>query len=98
MISMTDWTAIVKTLGSKKTKTEIRDIIIRECLFSTKKFYGAYLVNGDAVWEKLIESDPNCAAGILNNRLENAVDVEGWFEKYQAMRYSYPRNHHKKGS
>ena len=99
MVSMTDWINMLKKIGCRKSRKEIRDIIINECLFSDEKILGAYQVDGEAVWNRFIANDRICLKNATERRIKDAVGIESWLEeiKYQVMRSTYPRNHHKKG-
>lgn len=98
MISMTMWVNIIKKFGSRKTRAEIRKIIIDNCLLSNKKVDGCYLVDDDKVWKLLVEKDIRCMKGAKERRLQNPTDVQAWLLEigYQQMRKTFPRNHHRK--
>ena len=99
MVTMSDWIFTLKQLGSKRTKTEIRSFIIEYCLISKEKIYGVYQVDSEKVWHYLVEMDSVCSKEAINKRLHNVIDVESWLDniKYQQMRGTFPKNHHKKG-
>ena len=92
MITMTDWVNIIIMLGSTKSKEAIQGIIRERCLLSPNKVYGAWQIDGDAVWDLLIAADPKCMENAEKYRLRNAISVESWLEerKYRDMRSTFP--------
>ena len=77
-MNLEDWTSMVKRIGSQKTRSEIKNIIKSECLFSQKRIMGAYQINGDAVWNRLIICDTACQEGLKENRIKGWIDMESW--------------------
>lgn len=80
-MNLEEWTYAVKFAGSKRSKYEIKRIIKEQCLFSEKKVYGAYQIDGKKVWEILILSDPNCKQIIREKRFNDHIDIEAKIEE-----------------
>ena len=99
MLTMSDWIFVLKNLGCRRTKAEIRRLIIEQCLTSKERIYGVYQVDSNKVWHYFVENDPICLKEATDKRIADSLDIESWLEsiKYQRIRKTYPRNHHKKG-
>ncbi len=80
-MNLADWIHAVKIAGSKRNKYEIRKIIIEQCLFSQKKIYGAYQIDGNKVWNILILSDDNCRKVIQEKKINDHMDLESKIEE-----------------
>ena len=81
---MEDWVCAVKIAGSKKSKNEIRNKIKEECLFTEKKVFGTYQIDGRKVWQVLIISDPNCMSVIKEKNINDHIGLES---KIEEMKY-----------
>jgi hypothetical protein len=86
-MNLEEWVYAVKYAGSKKSKYNIRKIIKEQCLFSNKKIYGAYQIDGDKVWKLLIENDENCKSVIHSKNVHNYIDLESYIDqvKYRSF-------------
>ena len=77
-MNLEKWTSMVKRVGSKYTRNEIKGIIKSECLNSNKKILGAYQISGEKIWHRLIENDPNCQEALEENKIKDWLDLESW--------------------
>lgn len=99
-MTLTSWVEFIKDiLRSNKTKTKIRTQILNTCLYSPEKFLGAYQVNPELVWERIIIPDESCTKHREELKLRSAYDAMAYYEEllYKRMRATYPKKHHKKG-
>ena len=96
-MNLEEWTCAVKIAGSKKSKYLISKIIKEECLFTKKKLYGAYQIDGNKVWDILIQADPDCQKVIEEKKIYDAISLESKIEelKYHSFwsdnKYAYGR-------
>lgn len=101
MLSMTTWIYVIKTLlKSEMKRNDIRNTIINKCLYSSKKFNGAYQVDGQKVWEHIIIEDYGCKKKIEELHISSVLGVYSYYEEisYKNMRATYPRNRRKRGA
>lgn len=86
-MNLEEWTCAVKIAGSKKNKYLISKIIKEECLYTQKKLYGAYQIDGNRVWDILIKDDPNCKKVIEEKNIHDAISLESKIEelKYRSF-------------
>lgn len=86
-MNLEEWTCAVKIAGSKKSKYLISKIIKEQCLYSPKKFYGAYQIDGNKVWDVLIKNDPDCQKVLEQKRIIDSISLESKIEeiKYRSF-------------
>lgn len=86
-MNLEEWASGVKFAGSRKRKDEIKTIIKEKCLCSEKRYMGAYLIDGNKVWDVLIKNDVNCQRVCKEKNIQSAIDIESIIEakKYRAF-------------
>lgn len=86
-MNLEEWTCAVKIAGSKKSKYLISKTIKEQCLYTEKKLYGAYQIDGNKVWDVLIKDDPNCKKVIEEKKIYDAISLESKIEelKYRSF-------------
>ena len=86
-MNLEEWACAVQIAGSKRNRSDIKNIIKAECLLSAKKVHGAYQIDGRKVWEVLIQADASCHKVIREKNIKDHMDLESIIEqkKYHAF-------------
>jgi len=98
MITLTAWTYIIKTiLKSKQSQKTISSNIKSKCLLSESKFFGAYQVDNNAVWENIVLKDEECKIELKNLNIHDVINLESLYHEreYHKM-WLYYRSNYKK--
>lgn len=96
------WVESVKLMGSRQSKTAIRESIKERCLVQKKMVCGTYLIDGEKVWREIILNDIQCCQYVKENRIDSPLDIESlWFSHesilgYRTGRGMYRRFHSKR--
>ena len=99
-ISMTTWQyIIVDLLKSRKTKSQVRKLILENCLLRPDKKGGHYWVDNEKVFDLIISQDPDCLEMMKKHKINDIFGLYSFYDsiEYRGMRATYPRRKSRRG-